>query len=182
MTKIVINIKYNISDLIYNIIYYIMNTSLRQGMIFGANSGIITTVGLITGLVQTTITKHYLIISVVSLAIADSISESYGMYISKKAELVKDDSQNPIYAFIGLLIMKFIVVMSFLLPFLFTKELTFYKNMYWVVGWGLFLVAIVDYNISILRNESFISYFLQHLVVLSMVVYLTRYFARLITF
>ena len=34
-----------------------MNSSFRQGMFFGANSGIITTVGLITGMVQTNISK-----------------------------------------------------------------------------------------------------------------------------
>ena len=59
-----------------------MNSSFRQGIFFGANSGVLTTTGLITGLVQTKITKNYLIISIISLAIADSISESYGMYIS----------------------------------------------------------------------------------------------------
>lgn len=157
-----------------------MNTSLRQGMFFGANSGIITTVGLITGLVQTTITRHYLIISVVSLAIADSISEAYGMYISKKSENVEDDSQNPIYALIGLLIMKFIVVMSFLLPLLFTNDLTFYKNLYWVIGWSFFLIVVVDYNIANLRDESFIGYLIPHAIILISVVYLTRYFARMI--
>jgi hypothetical protein len=151
-------------------------------MFFGANSGIITTTGLITGLVQTSITRNYLIISIMSLAIADSISEAYGMYISKKSEKVEDDSQNPIYALFGLLIMKFIVVMSFLLPLFFTNDLTFYKNLYWVFGWSLFLIVIVDYNIANLRDESFISYLIPHVIILISVVYLTRYFARMINF
>tara|TARA_B100000795_G_scaffold241093_1_gene203629 strand:+ start:1574 stop:2050 length:477 start_codon:yes stop_codon:yes gene_type:complete len=157
-----------------------MNTSLRQGMFFGANSGIITTTGLITGLVQTSITRNYLIISIMSLAIADSISEAYGIYISKKSEKVEDDSQNPIYALIGLLIMKFIVVISFLLPLLFTRDLKCYKNLYWVIGWSLFLIIIVDYNIANLRDESFIGYLIPHVIIIISVVYLTRYFARMI--
>lgn len=157
-----------------------MNSSLRQGMFFGANSGIITTVGLITGLVQTNISKNYLIISIMSLAIADSISEAYGMYISKKAEDKDDDSKNPMYALIGLLIMKFLIVVSFLIPFLFSKSLKYYKNLYWVIGWALFLISIVDYNISELRDESFIGYLIPHAMILFLVIYLTRLFGRLI--
>ena len=157
-----------------------MNTSFRQGMFFGANSGILTTAGLIAGLVQTKITKNYLIISIISLAIADSISEAYGMYISKKAENVEDDSQNPIYALSGLLIMKFFIVISFLIPFLFSNNMKYFKNLYWIIGWSLFLISIVDYNISSLREESVISYLIPHIVVLFSVIYLTQYFGKMI--
>jgi len=157
-----------------------MNTSFRQGMFFGANSGILTTAGLIAGLVQTKITKNYLIISIISLAIADSISEAYGMYISKKAENVEDDSQNPIYALSGLLIMKFFIVISFLIPFLFSNNMKYFKNLYWIIGWSLFLISIVDYNISSLREESVMSYLIPHIVVLFSVIYLTQYFGKMI--
>ena len=157
-----------------------MNSSFRQGVFFGANSGIITTVGLTTGLVQTKISKNYLIVSIISLAIADSISEAYGMYISKKAEDTEDDSKNPVYALLGLLIMKFFIVISFLIPFLFSDSLKYYKNLYWVVGWGLFLISIVDYNISELRDESFMEYLIPHTMILFLVIYLTRLFGRVI--
>ena len=58
---------------------------LRQGCFFGLNSGVITTSGLISGLIQTNINYKILVISVISLAISDSFSESYGLYLSKKA-------------------------------------------------------------------------------------------------
>jgi len=157
-----------------------MNSSLRQGMFFGANSGIITTVGLITGLVQTKISKNYLIISIISLAIADSISEAYGMYISKKAEDTEDDSQNPFFALIGLLIMKFLIVISFLIPFAFSDSLKYYKNLYWIIGWSLLLISLVDYNISELRDEHLLSYLIPHIIILFLVIYLTQMFGRLI--
>ena len=157
-----------------------MNSSFRQGMFFGANSGILTTAGLLSGLVQTRITKNYIIVSIISLAIADSISEAYGMYISKKAENIKDDSQNPIYALIGLLVVKFAIVISFLIPFIFSNDLTYFKNLYWIIGWSLFLICIVDYNISSLREESVISYLIPHIVVLFSVICLTQYFGKMI--
>ena len=69
-----------------------MNNDLRQGFIFGLNSGIITTAGLISGLVQAKVSKVIIMISVLSLALSDSISEAYGMFLSKKAEDVKDFS------------------------------------------------------------------------------------------
>jgi len=155
-----------------------MNSSLRQGIFFGANSGVLTTTGLITCLVQTNITKNYLIISIMSLAIADSISEAYGMYISKKAKDIEDDSQNPIYALVGLLIMKFVVVVSFLIPLIFSNDLKYFKNLYWTIGWGLFLILIIDYNISTLREESFLSYIIPHTLILFMIVYLTQLFGK----
>ena len=77
--------------------------SLRQGLFFGLNS-VLTTLGVICGLVQADISKYILIISVLSLAIADSISEAYGLYVSKKAEIVDDYSNNPLLSSVSLYI------------------------------------------------------------------------------
>ena len=67
-----------------------MIDDIRQGLFFGLNAGVITTTGLISGLVQTKISYNLLIISIISLAISDSASEAYGLYLSKKAEDIKD--------------------------------------------------------------------------------------------
>ena len=87
-----------------------MSNDLRQGFIFGLNSGVITTAGLISGLVQTNVSKIIIMISVISLAISDSVSEGYGLFLSKKAEDIKDFSNGPYYALISLLLTKFFVV------------------------------------------------------------------------
>lgn len=157
-----------------------MNNNIRQGLFFGLNSGVITTVGLISGLMQTKINKSILVISVISLAISDSFSESYGLYLSKKAKDIKDLSSGPLYSLISLFITKFVIVISFLLPLLFTKNMKFFKNMYWTIGWGLFLFIILDYQLAVLRNESFFSYFIPHVIVLAIVVALTQYFGKMI--
>ena len=44
-----------------------MIDDIRQGLFFGLNSGVITTTGLISGLVQTKISYNLLIISIISL-------------------------------------------------------------------------------------------------------------------
>ena len=149
---------------------------LRQGFFFGLNSGIITTCGLITGLVQTNINHKILIISVLSLAISDSFSESYGLYLSKKAENVEDLTRGPIYSLVALFLTKFVIVISFLLPLLFTKSLKVFKNMSWVIAWSVIVLFIVDYNLSKMRNENIWEYILPHGVVLFVVMFTTRYF------
>ena len=157
-----------------------MIDALRQGFVFGANSGILTTTGVITGLIQTNISRLFLIVSVISLAISDSISEGYGMYLSKKAQNITDNSNGPLFALIGLMVIKFFVVISFLIPLLFTKDLKVFKNMTWVLGWGVFLLFILDYQLCVMRNESFWSYFIPHIGVLLFVIFLTKYFGNLI--
>ena len=157
-----------------------MIDDIRQGLFFGLNSGVITTSGLISGLVQTNISILFLIISVISLAISDSISEGYGMYLSKKAQNITDNSSGPLYALISLIVIKFLIVISFLIPLLFTKDLKVFKNMTWVLGWGVFLLIILDYQLSAMRNESFWSYFFPHIGVLLFVIFLTKYFGNLI--
>ena len=55
-----------------------LNKDIIQGLFFGLNSGVITTVGLISGLMQTKITKIILIISVISLAILRGKHHKFG--------------------------------------------------------------------------------------------------------
>lgn len=157
-----------------------MIDDIRQGLFFGLNSGVITTTGLISGLVQTKISYNLLIISIISLAISDSASEAYGLYLSKKAEDIKDFSSGPLYSLISLFITKFVIVISFLIPLLFTKNLNVFKNMTWVLGWGIFLLIILDLQLCSMRNETFAEYIVPHLIVLGLVVVLTRYFGNMI--
>lgn len=157
-----------------------MIDDIRQGLFFGLNSGVITTTGLISGLVQTKISYNLLIISIISLAISDSASEAYGLYLSKKAEDIKDFSSGPLYSLISLFITKFVIVISFLIPLLFTKNLNVFKNMKWVLGWGIFLLIILDLQLCSMRNEPFVEYIVPHLIVLGLVVVLTRYFGNMI--
>ena len=153
-------------------------SSLRQGLFFGLNSGVLTTLGVICGLVQADISKYILIISVLSLAIADSTSEAYGLYVSKKAEIVDDHSNNPLISSISLYVMKFIIVASFLLPLLFTNNLWLYKSMIWPITWGTILLLFLDFNLSTIRKENILNYLVPHVVLVFLIVVSTKYFGR----
>ena len=154
--------------------------SVRQGLFFGLHSGVITTAGLLFGIVQGNISVKYLVISVLSLAIADGSSEGYGMYLSKKAEKKDDKGLGPMYAGVSLGIIKFITVLSFLLPLLIKKDVKIFKNPYWIYGWGLLLLFIINYTISNLRNESFMNHFIPHILVLFLVTQITKFFGEMI--
>ena len=154
--------------------------SVRQGMFFGLNSGVITTTGLIAGIAQTFTNPLHIIISIVSLAISDGFSEAYGLYISKKAEKVSDNSINPFYSFVSLLITKALIVLSFLIPFIFSRKLTYFKNLAWPFIWGALLLFILDYHLSKIRDDSFLYYYIPHLVILTIVVGLSKYFSKII--
>jgi vacuolar iron transporter family protein len=156
------------------------SAAVRQGIYFGINSGVITTIGLINGLVQSNINRHLLIISVVSLAISDGISEAYSIYLSKKAENINDQSKAPLYSFMTLLVSKFLVVVSFLIPMVFTKSLRIYKNMSWVLIWGFFLTILFDYRLSKLRSEPLVSYLVPHSLIIILVIILTKFFGMFI--
>lgn len=157
-----------------------MNDDIRQGLFFGLNSGVITTSGVISGLVQTEVSKIILIVSIVSLAISDSASEAYGLYLSKKAEDIEDFTNGPLYSFFALLITKFVIVLTFLIPLLFTDNIKIFRNMIWVTLWGLFLLAVLDYILCSMRNESFMEYFVPHIIVFGLVILFTRTFGRMI--
>jgi hypothetical protein len=158
-----------------------ISPALRQGIFFGANSGIITTLGLISGITQSTNNYIVVIVSVVSLAISDSVSEAYGLYISKKAEKLDDNSSSPMISFLGVLGMKFVIVMSFLIPFLFSKNLKYFKNLVWPLGWGIILLTILACQLAKMRNEKKEDYIFKHIIIVAIVVILARYFGKKIS-
>jgi len=157
-----------------------LDSDLRQGLIFGVSSGVITTSGLLAGLVQTPVSSIILIVTIVSLAISDGISESYGLFISKKVEEPDDKGQGPVKSFIGLLFTKMFVVLSFLIPLLFSRKLGYYKNMMWPILWGLLILTILDYYASRLRKEKMLPYLIKHYILLGITLGLNVFFGRMI--
>jgi len=157
-----------------------LDADLRQGLIFGVNSGVITTAGVLAGLVQTPVSPLIVIVTIVSLAISDGLSESYGLFISKKVEVPDDKGSGPARSFIGLLVMKILVVLSFLIPFLFSRKLNYYKNMLWPILWGGLILTVLDYYASRLRKEKMLPYLVQHYILLGVTLLLNVFFGKAI--
>jgi hypothetical protein len=150
------------------------SSSLRQGLYFGANSGVITTTGLLAGVSQSTNNPLVIIISLVSLAISDGISEAYSLYISKKAENPGDSSNGPLLSFGGVVLTKISIVLSFMLPFIFSRSLKYYKNLVWPLSWSIFLLIAVDYKLIQLRDEKILDYLIPQILLILLVVLSTK--------
>ena len=78
----------------------LINWWFKTKILFGLNSGVITTAGLITGLIQTEISYKILIISILSLAISDSFSESYGFIYPKKRKILVIFTKGPLLSLV----------------------------------------------------------------------------------
>jgi vacuolar iron transporter family protein len=157
------------------------DADLRQGIIFGINSGVITTAGVLAGLVQTSISPLIVIVTIVSLAISDGIAESYGLFISKKVKDPTDNSGGPAKSLIGLLLTKMAVVLSFLIPLLFSRKLGYFKNMLWPILWGSLILTGLDYYTSCLRKEKMMPYLVKHYILLAITLLLNIFFGRMIS-
>ena len=63
-----------------------MRHSIQVGFSFGLTSGIITTLGIIVGLNSGTHSQLAVIGGILTIAIADSLSDAMGIHISEEAE------------------------------------------------------------------------------------------------
>ncbi len=63
-----------------------MKHSLKTGLGFGVTSGTITTLGLMVGLNSGTQSQIAVIGGILTIAIADTFSDSLGIHVSKKFE------------------------------------------------------------------------------------------------
>ena len=63
-----------------------MKHSLKVGFSFGLTSGIITTLGLLTGLNSSTNSKLVVIGGILTIAIADAFSDALGIHVSEESE------------------------------------------------------------------------------------------------
>ncbi len=86
------------------------------GISFGLTSGVITTVGMIVGIDSATGSKLAIVAAILTIAIADSLSDALGIHLSEESR--KDETKKPIwtisiYTFLGKLIFSLI----FLIPF-----------------------------------------------------------------
>lgn len=158
-----------------------LNNDTRQGIFFGINSGVLTTVGVIAGISQTTTNPMFVVVSVLSLAISDCVGEAYGIYLSKKAEKINNNDNGPIIAMVSAFIAKFVTVICFLIPLIFAWNLKYYKNLLWPVFYSAIMLIIIDIKLSEMRNEDIKKYLLSHAVLLFIVVLSTKFIGQVLS-
>jgi len=123
-----------------------MKHSLKVGFSFGLTSGIITTIGLMVGLSSGTNSKLAVIGGILTIAIADSLSDALGIHISEESEN-KHTAKEIWESTLSTFICKFVIALTFLIPVL-LLELT--SAIVVSIVWGLSLLCILSFTV---KNE-----------------------------
>ena len=125
----------------------IMKHSLKIGFSFGLTSGIITTLGLMIGLYTGTNSRLAVIGGILTIAVADSMSDAMGIHMSEESE---NHSSKEIWeSTFCTFIFKFLVASTFIIPVvMFDLETAIIIS----IVWGLTLLSVFSYIIS--RNNT----------------------------
>ena len=148
-----------------------MRLSIRKGFSFGLTSGIITTLGLIVGLHSGTHSRIAVIGGILSIALADAMSDALGIHISEESE--NQHSTKEIWeSTVSTLLSKFVFALTFIVPILFLELST---AIIACIIWGLSLIAIFSYYIARQQNAKPYRTILEHLIIAIVVIVITHY-------
>jgi hypothetical protein len=89
-----------------------MKSSLKTGLSFGLTSGVITTLGLMVGLHSGTHSRTVVIGGILTIAIADAMSDALGMHIAEESKnngVVSEIWESTIATFVA----KFLIALTF---------------------------------------------------------------------
>ena len=148
-----------------------MSKASKTGVNFGLTSGVITTLGLMVGLHAGTNSTLAVVGGIITIAIADSLSDALGIHISKEAE--GNVSKKDIWiATISTLLTKMIMAMSFIVPVLLFDLATAIVA---GVVWGMLVLTLLSYKLARSQNEKPVSVIAEHLGIAGFVVLATHY-------
>ncbi len=148
-----------------------MRHSLKTGFSFGLTSGIITTLGLMIGLNSGTHSRIAVIGGILTIAIADALSDALGIHISEESEN-KHTTKEIWESTIATFLFKFLFALTFVVPILLFKLST----AIWVsVFWGLSLLGIFSYHIARNGGEKPLRVILEHFIIALVVIVATNY-------
>lgn len=122
-----------------------MKKSIKTGLGFGLTSGVITTLGLMVGLVIGTGSRLAVVGGVLTIAVADALSDALGMHISQEFHTGEGGNSEAWLSAFFTFLFKLIIAGSFVLPVLvFDLQLAMMVSIFW----GAFLLGIFSYQMS----------------------------------
>ena len=147
-----------------------MKQSARTGLSFGLTSGVITTLGLIVGLNATTGSKLVVLGGIITIAIADALSDALGIHVSEESE--KKTNKDVWIASLTAFASKFLIALSFTIPIL-TFELG--TAIITSVAYGMLLLAVLSYFVAVQSKKNPWKAILEHILIGIIVVFATNY-------
>jgi len=142
---------------------------------FGATSAIITNLAIIAGLDTLTHPKVSIIASMLVVALADNIADSFGIHIYQESECI--DNQEIWFSTLSNFFTRIFVSLTFI--FL-VAVLPLNLAVFCSIFWGLFLLAILSYTIAKNRKVNPYSEILKHISIAIFVIILSHFIGRYI--
>ncbi len=153
-----------------------MKESIKEGLSFGLTSGVITTLGMIVGLNSGIGSKLAVLGGILIIAVADAFSDALGIHLAKESDK-KSEQRHVWRATIATFISKFIVALTFTVPFLFFN---LRNSIIVCIVWGLLLLSILSYSIAKSKSESPWKVIFEHVLIAVVVIIITNYVGQLI--
>ena len=148
-----------------------MKSSIKRGFSYGLTSGVITTLGLMVGLNSSTHSRLVVIGGVLTIAVADALSDAMGIHVSVESgnnHTTKEIWESTISTFFA----KFIFALTFLIPiFLFELSTAIIIS----IVWGMSLLGFFSYQLATEQKTNPWKVLLEHLVLALAVIIITYY-------
>ncbi len=147
------------------------NDGARTGLFFGATSGVITTIGLITGLHAGTNSVTAVLGGILVIAVADALSDALGIHLAEEAD--PNASQRHIWAAtVTTFITKFLFAITFAIPVLL---LPLRSAVLASVVWGIAVIAVLSWFIARAQKSSPLAIVAEHVGIAIVVVVVSHY-------
>lgn len=147
-----------------------MRPSLRTGFTFGLTSGVITTLGLMVGLHAGTHSKAVVLSGILTIAVADSLSDAMGIHLSEESK--NTGSIHVWESTIATFVAKLFIALSFIIPVLAAPLPT---AILVSILWGLFLMAVLSFFLARTQQIAPWKVIAEHLLIALCVVTLSHY-------
>lgn len=150
---------------------FFRNDGARTGLFFGATSGVITTIGLITGLNAGTRSMAAVLGGIFVIAVADSMSDALGIHLAEEAN--PNATQHHVWAAtVSTFLNKFFFALSFAVPLLL---LPLDQAVIASLLWGMLVIIVLSYFLARAQNASPIMIIGEHLGIAILVVVLSHF-------
>lgn len=149
---------------------FLKSDGARTGLFFGATSGVITTVGLLTGLHAGTQSLAAVLGGILVIAVADAMSDALGIHLAEESD--PNTSHGQVwYATISTFVTKFVFASSFALPLLF---LPLGPAVWASIAWGMLVIGVLSYFLARAQGEKPLPVIAEHLGIAILVVVLSH--------
>jgi len=150
--------------------------SIQVGLSFGLTSGVITTLGLLVGLAAGTASRLAVLGGIVTIAVADSLSDALGIHVAEESESVH--TQREIWAStLATFASKLVMALSFAVPVLL---LDLDAAVLVSVAWGIIALAALSGHLARLQGVRSWPVVAEHLGVAATVIAISHFVGRFI--